>query len=204
MLRLLSLMRWAISRRTPMTLISSRSPRASWAGDGASAAAAPAEYAVMSSRRIRPSGPLPWMRVRSIPASCARRRLAGDVITRPDPEDVATRGSGEDGSARPAPLPRAAGTGSAAGVGAAAWADDAAGSPVSSTISSEPTATLSPGPPWVDTTVPLTGEGTSTAAFSVMTSTSTCSSATVSPGLTCQPTISADTVPSPRSGSLKT
>ena len=48
------------------------------------------------------------------------------------------------------------------------------------------------------------GAGTSTAAFSVMTSTTTSSSATVSPGFTCQPTISASTVPSPRSGSLKT
>src|SRR5206468_10214953 len=44
----------------------------------------------------------------------------------------------------------------------------------------------------------------STAAFSVITSTNTSSSATVSPGFTRQLTISASTVPSPRSGSLKT
>ena len=71
-------------------------------------------------------------------------------------------------------------------------------------MSSAPTGTMSPGAPVVDSTRPLTGEGTSTAAFSVITSTITSSSLTLSPGLTRQPTISASTVPSPRSGSLKT
>jgi len=71
-------------------------------------------------------------------------------------------------------------------------------------MSSAPTGTMSPGAPVVETTRPLTGAGTSTAAFSVMTSTITSSSATTSPGFTRQPTISASTVPSPRSGSLKT
>ena len=75
---------------------------------------------------------------------------------------------------------------------------------VSSTMSSAPTGTMSPGAPVIESTRPLTGAGTSTAAFSVMTSTTTSSSATVSPGFTRQPTISASTVPSPRSGSLKT
>ncbi len=50
---------------------------------------------------------------------------------------------------------------------------------------------MSPGAPVVESTRPLTGAGTSTAAFSVMTSTITSSSATVSPGLTRQLTISA-------------
>jgi len=71
-------------------------------------------------------------------------------------------------------------------------------------MSSAPTGTMSPAAPVVEITRPLTGAGTSTAAFSVMTSTTTSSSATVSPGFTRQPTISASTVPSPRSGSLKT
>ena len=80
----------------------------------------------------------------------------------------------------------------------------AASAPVSMTMSSAPTGTMSPGAPVVDSTRPLTGAGTSTAAFSVITSTITSSSATVSPGFTRQLTISASTVPSPRSGSLKT
>ncbi len=63
---------------------------------------------------------------------------------------------------------------------------------------------MSPGAPVMESTRPPTGAGTSTAAFSVITSTSTSSSATLSPGLTRQLTISASTVPSPRSGSLNT
>src|ERR1700694_2555977 len=88
-----------------------------------------------------------------------------------------------------------------AGAGGACAAASGCGS---NTISSAPTGTMSPGGPVVDSTRPLTGAGTSTAAFSVITSTSTSSSATVSPGFTRQLTISASTVPSPRSGSLKT
>ncbi len=76
--------------------------------------------------------------------------------------------------------------------------------PVSITINADPTGTMSPGCPVVDTTRPLTGDGSSTAAFSVITSQMTSSSATWSPGFTRQSTISASTVPSPRSGSLKT
>ena len=64
--------------------------------------------------------------------------------------------------------------------------------------------TMSPGPPVSDTTRPVTGAGTSTAAFSVMTSAMTWSSSTWSPTLTCHATISASTVPSPRSGILNT
>ncbi len=63
---------------------------------------------------------------------------------------------------------------------------------------------MSPGPPVSDTTRPVTGAGTSTAAFSVITSAMTWSSVIWSPTLTCQATISASTVPSPRSGILKT
>ncbi len=65
----------------------------------------------------------------------------------------------------------------AAEAGAAAIAADAAiGGAVapsvnSNTISGEPTATLSPGAPLTDSTRPLTGAGTSTAALSVITST---------------------------------
>ena len=45
------------------------------------------------------------------------------------------------------------------------------GAPTSNTISGEPTATLSPGFPVTEMTLPLTGAGTSTAALSVITST---------------------------------
>jgi hypothetical protein len=75
--------------------------------------------------------------------------------------------------------------------------------PTSNTISGEPTATFSPGAPVTETTLPLTGAGTSTAALSVITSTMIWSSATVAPGAVCQAMISASTVPSPRSGILK-
>ena len=56
----------------------------------------------------------------------------------------------------------------------------------------------------VEMPAPVTGAGISTAAFSVMTSHITWSSCTRSPGLTCQATTSAETVPSPRSGILNT
>src|SRR5579862_7527980 len=46
---------------------------------------------------------------------------------------------------------------------------------VSNTINSDPTGTMSPGPPVVERTRPLTGAGSSTAAFSVITSTMTSS-----------------------------
>ena len=71
-------------------------------------------------------------------------------------------------------------------------------------MSSDPTATISPGWPVIETTRPVTGEGISTAALSVMTSAMTWSSSTKSPTLTFHSTTSAVTVPSPRSGILKT
>src|SRR6185312_11946188 len=256
MLRLASLMRCAITRRRPMTLISSVPPVGRCAGRLCTAATdaprgadrAAAAYASKSWRTMRPCGPDPATCLRSIPASFALRRIAGEVNTRPaapplaeandpcraaplpisaiapfpgddcvrTPEPTlapATRAGSETragaaplaaagaravGSARPAGSERPAG--SAAAVAPAAAAPDA----VSSTTNSAPTATMSPGCPVVETILPVTGAGTSTAAFSVMTSQMTSSSATSSPGLTRQVTISASTVPSPRSGSLKT
>ena len=93
--------------------------------------------------------------------------------------------------------------GPAAGFGA--LAGSAAAAPeVSNAMSSAPTATMSPGCPVRETTRPLTGAGISTAALSVMTSAMIWSSLTVSPTLTFHSTTSAETVPSPRSGILKT
>ncbi len=143
-----------------------------------------------------------------MPASCARLRIAGEVATRPPPSatnplpapapfadrrTLAPARTWLSVRAAPPPCPAALASGCACPV-----------SSVSNTMSSEPTGTDSPGFPVVETTLPLTGAGTSTAALSVITSTMTSSSATTSPGLTCQATISASTVPSPRSGSLNT
>src|SRR5271163_3217428 len=85
MVRLASLMRSAIKRRRPITLISDVSAE-TWdsAGLGCAGrdvAAVPA--AARSSRRMRPPGPDPVTVARSMPASRARRRLAGDAMTLP-------------------------------------------------------------------------------------------------------------------------
>jgi len=57
-------------------------------------------------------------------------------------------------------------------------------------ISSEPTASTCPTSPPSPTTRPATGDGISTVALSVITSASAWSSATASPGFTCQATSS--------------
>ncbi len=222
MLRLASLIFCAISRRTPVTLISSVSARAKAAGipRGAGLACEPpadtpfAMTASRSSRTIRPLGPLPCIRERSMPASCARLRIAGEVETRPVraseplPEDAPRTEACATMVASSLmlwPLSRAAPDAGRLAPGAVtAAAPSPSFACVSKTMSSAPTGTHSPGLPVVETTVPLTGAGTSTAALSVMTSTITSSSATRSPGLTRHATISASTVPSPRSGNLNT
>src|SRR5580692_164727 len=169
MLRLASLIRSAIRRRSPMTFISVVSAASALGGGGAAVC--------KSARMIRPPGPEPATVVRSMPASLARRRLAGEVITRPG--RAAGAAAGADVGA--AGLATDAGGGAGAAVLTAGAAADAAGAAAASggfalslnsnTISGEPTATLSPGAPVTDTTRPLTGAGTSTAALSVITST---------------------------------
>src|SRR5580698_2408469 len=98
---------------------------------------------------MRPPGPEPLMVCKSIPASRARRRFAGDVMTRPVCATAAFRaGGGDDG----------ADTGGEAGAaGGVATGNAAASAAVSKIISGEPTATLSPGSPVMETTRPLTG-----------------------------------------------
>src|SRR5271165_5737843 len=156
MLRLASLMRSAISRRKPMTLISVVGGPA--AMPGAVFGRSPGAIAASRSlRTMRPPGPEPATVARSTPASCARRRFAGDVMTRPARAPGAGAAAGGNG---------AAGAGAAAGA-AAVFAP----SLNSNTMRGEPTATFSPGTPVTDTTLPLTGAGTSTAALSVITST---------------------------------
>src|ERR1700722_3037459 len=127
MLRLASLMRSAMTRRTPITLISVVSgsaddgpedsapdevgPDVSGAADAAETcrgaapgpvgclAAARLSAASKSPRRMRPPGPDPAMVDRSIPASRARRRLAGEAFTRP--WLCRSAGSPSPGSGRP-------------------------------------------------------------------------------------------------------
>ena len=71
-------------------------------------------------------------------------------------------------------------------------------------ISSAPTASNCPTSPPSACTVPAIGDGISTVALSVITSASGWSSATTSPGATCQATSSTSAMPSPRSGTLTT
>src|ERR1700679_821668 len=109
MLRLASVITSAIKRRSPMTFISVVSAASALGGGGAAVC--------KSARMIRPPGPETATVVRSMPASLARRRLAGEVITRP------WRAAGADVGA--------AGLATDAGVGAAALTAGAAvGAPV--------------------------------------------------------------------------
>src|SRR5260370_1126061 len=100
--------------------------------------------------------------------SAIRRRKPMILISDVSAETSARAGT--DGAAGPSS--RAGGLVVAtAAVLAALLATAPAPSLTSNTISGEPTATLSPGAPVIDTTRPLTGAGTSTAALSVITST---------------------------------
>jgi hypothetical protein len=97
------------------------------------------------------------------------RRVAGEAMTR-----EADAGAAAGAAAAAACGFVAADIAAAAIAGAADFADgapsDAGVSDVSNAMSSEPTATMSPGWPVIDTTRPVTGEGISTAALSVITS----------------------------------
>src|SRR5213076_373726 len=81
--------------------------------------------------------------------------MAGEVATRPARSAAGVAGT----DAAPLPLPPDAGADLAAGAGVACAAASGCGS---NTISSEPTGTVSPGEPVVESTRPLTGAGTST------------------------------------------
>src|SRR5580698_6932348 len=145
MLRFASLMRSAIKRRKPITLISVVSAPSASVARGAPAAAPALETVAefKSARNIRPPGPEPATVARSIPASLARRRFAGDVITRPERAIGVT--TAPAGVALAADAAAAAGTARATGAAVGAAAGTAAASLNSNTINGEPTATLSPG-----------------------------------------------------------
>src|SRR6185295_4890184 len=90
------------------------------------------------------------------------------------------------------------------GLGSAAGGAALAAAPSSSiTTSTLPTGQMSPSLKLILTTVPARGDGSSTVALSVITSTSGWSSLTLSPSLTFQETTSPSTTPSPMSGMKK-
>ena len=238
-------MRCAISRRTPMTLTSviperglssAPAPPLPPFADGA----APFTAASKSFGVMRPLGPEPWTSRRSMPASRALRRVAGEALTLvTSPASAGTglftspaaavelaaiagaegrftspaRGRGRTPcgcglrilqSLSPTALPLAQARRRNSPVPPSGHGRRSSLDSVSNTTSSEPTRIRSPGWPLSATTRPVTGDGTSTAALSVMTSAMIWSSCTASPTLMCQATTSASTVPSPRSGILNT
>ncbi|MCY1451658.1 hypothetical protein D9M71_685340 [compost metagenome] len=147
-----------------------------------------------------------------MPASRARLRTAGEASGR----SWASRGTMAAGwwveAAGAATGAGAAGFAAGSGAGAATALASSRGKPAptlpapstSMRISSLPTAMTSPGWPPRARTLPLTGEGISTVALSVMTSATTWSSVTVSPTLTNHSTSSTCAMPSPISGILMT
>ena len=212
----------AIRRRRPTTLIVlDRGASRCSAGDGA-ARGPRARKASRSSWVMRPAGPVPGTWRRSMPASRARRRTAGEAsgllaLGRGAPRGLGAAGAGDRrcGARRPS----AAGGRRRRRVRAArlrrrrsrrrgsaarrrrrpSLAGDLRAGPAS-----EPTATMSPTSAPSQRTLPSTGEGISTVALSVITAASTVSSRTRSPTLTCHSTSSASATPSPTSGSLMT
>src|SRR4051812_28665502 len=206
--------RWAMLRRRPTTFTSSTVSSSTAVTGVARFCGSDLTWRCSSVSRssctTRPSGPVPVTVARSMPSALARCRTAGAaaaalVRERPLPT----------GSTSPSPI--GSGAASSAGCGSSdGWlsataaeaplelASPVAGEFVSMRINGDPTASTSPMSPPSDVTMPATGEGSSTVALSVITSTITWSSAMVSPAATCHSTISASAIPSPTSGSLTT
>ena len=144
-----------------------------------------------------------------MPRSQARARTAGEAIGR---RGGSARRRAPAGGAAPGCVAVAPGAGAAAlaarrgddaGFAAAAAPPTCAARRRRSTsmrISSAPTASICPTSPPSASTLPATGDGISTVALSVITSASVWSSATTSPGFTCQATSSTSAMPSPMSG----
>ena len=154
-----------------------RSPRSGTRSSRGSAArggaAAPGTARFTSSAVTAPPGPLPAIDSIATPSCFANWRTAGVACTRP-PALAPTWGAG-------------------------------AGAPAPSTsivMIVAPTFTTCPSLAWRAATTPLRGDGMSTVALSVITSTSGWSSFTASPGWTSQRTISPSATPSPMSGSF--
>ena len=100
--------------------------------------------------------------------SFARRRIAGDVITRLR-SSAPSGGAGAAGVGSGFVSACASSTAGGATAGGATGADSAAAAAsVSKTTSGAPTAMMSPGSPASLTTLPETGDDNSTAALSVI------------------------------------
>src|SRR5262245_63712718 len=132
MLRFAALIRSAITRRTPMILISSTPLRGARAAGRAVPPVLPLITASRSWAEMRPPGPEPLTVARSTPATCALRFVAGEAMTRAAGAEAAAEGAAACGFADGAAA-------LAAATGADAGADAAAPFPaVSKAMSSEP------------------------------------------------------------------
>ena len=178
------------SERRMASAILRRRPRSGTRVESDSAAVVVAAAAFTSSALMRPFGPVPLTRSSATPSSLASARTAGVTSMR----------------APGAPGEAAAGWLTAAAAGAAsagAAATGAAAVPATAIVTMiVPTGTTCPSSAPNERIVPVRGEGISTLALSVITSTRGWSSLTASPAFTSQRTISPSATPSPMSGSF--
>ncbi len=168
-----------------------------------------------------PSAPLGDTRAMSTPSLRAVARTAGIALTPPDaiaacaitavPTCIAPTTVPASAFAAGSALAGGAAGGAAAGSSCAApwlwpvsWPSARCGidASISNSASMLPVTTMSPGAPASFSTLPETGEGTSTTALAVSIETRLSSSLMVSPTLTYHSTMVASGRPSPRSGSL--
>src|SRR5215471_2802573 len=162
------------------------------AAAGFAAGIPPPAAAFTSSAVMRPPGPVPASLSSATPSSLASARTAGVASTRPPAAGAAAATAG---LAATAVAPAAA--------CAEAEAAGAAAPPATAMLTSTvPTGTTVPSSTRIDSIVPVRGDGISTLALSVITSTSGWSSFTASPAFTSQRTISPSATPSPMSGSF--
>ncbi|MCY1295844.1 hypothetical protein D9M70_452040 [compost metagenome] len=206
----------AMRRRRPVTLISSTAVlRCRPAGAGAGWAPRAMNWS-RSSWVMRPAGPVPATWRRSTPLSLARRRTAGEASAFSSRSPVAwpfvigafastlTGCVGLATGAVASTFTAGCSSAFAASLLSTAGAAVSPSPAISMRTSGAFTATVSPTSAPSQSTVPVTGEGISTVALSVMTAASTMSSRTGSPGFTCHSTSSASATPSPTSGILIT
>ena len=171
---------------------------------GEPAAVPPVEPAARTSSSVtRPPGPLPFTARRSTPSSRASRRVDGAAGT--GPSRGAAGAAVAACVARPLSATTVFGSGASVRVGSSV---SAACLPLAAVASPKltstcPTFTVCPGRTWIFSTRPPIGDGISTVALSVSTSSSGASSPTISPSRTSTWRISASVSPSPRSGNTK-
>src|SRR4249919_110255 len=193
------------------------------AGAAAPTLALPSAAARLTSSMVTtPSAPVARTRAMSTPSLRACARTAGIALTPPTATALSLRTASElciapttvPLSSRAASVFASGAAGFAGAAGAwspppwwwpVSWPSARCGNEASSSNSASilPVTITSPGPPASLSTLPETGDGTSTTAFAVSIDTSGASSRIVSPGLTIHSTMVASGRPSPRSGSRK-